>query len=199
MGGNTDALQWIAQIQQGRDVEHNSRLLFKAYYGWVRGFFTRRRLPPERAEELAQETLFQAFQHLRSFRGDGSFESWLFAIAANQLRNEHRRLSQRKRDAPEVSIEASTLDDEKPLELADGAASPEAATLMRERLREVDRAIASLPERPRDCIRLRLAGYGYAEIAELLKLSPSTARFHVFTARQRLQQELGDELGGLDD
>lgn len=199
MGGNTDVLQWVAELQRGHEVEHNSRRIFKLYYGWVRGFFTRRRLPLERAEELAQETLFQAFQHIHSFRGDGSFESWLFAIAANLLRNEHRRLSQLKRDAPEISIETAALDDEKPLELVDNTATPEAAALMRERLRALDGAISKLPDRPRECIRLRLAGHGYAEIAEILRLSPSTARFHVFTARQRLKQELGEELGELED
>jgi RNA polymerase sigma-70 factor (ECF subfamily) len=190
--GEPQVLRWIGELQRQTRVEINSRKIFDRYYGWVRGFF-RRRLSPERAEDLAQETLFQALRGIASFRGGGTFESWLFAIAANLLRNERRRLLRQKRAASEVPIEASSA--ETGVDLVDAVDSPEAATFQRERLRALDRAVSRLPEKPRLCIRLRLAGYDYPEIAELLEMSPSTARVHVFTARKRLHDEFGEEFG----
>lgn len=191
--GSPDVLGWVAELQRQTNVEFNSRRIFNRYYRWVRGFFSRRGLAAERAEDLAQETLFQALQGIRSFRSGGTFEAWLFAIAANLLRNEKRNLSRLKRAAPEVSIEASSP--EIGAEVVDSADSPEAATFKRERLRALDRAVAELPEKPQECIRLRLAGYDYPEIGEILKLSPSTARVHVFTACQRLRDKFGEEFG----
>jgi RNA polymerase sigma-70 factor (ECF subfamily) len=35
---------------------------------------------PDEAEEAVQETFFRAFRGIRSFRGDASFRTWLFAI-----------------------------------------------------------------------------------------------------------------------
>lgn len=191
--GTLEVLSWVKGLQRGEGIEANSQRIFKRYYGWVRGFFIRRRLPPERAEELAQDTFFQMFERIQSFRGDGSFESWLFAITANLLRYERRRLSQQKRNAPEVPIEMPDPRTGAPVEVVDSALLPEAAAFERERRRALDQAIARLPERPQECIRLRLAGNDYLEIAEILRLSASTARAHVFTARHRLQRELGEE------
>lgn len=191
--GNLEALRWIEELQRGVQVERNSQRLFETYYGWVRSFFVRRKLPLDRAEDLSQETFFRVFQNIGSFRFDGTFESWLFAIAANLLRHEKRYRAQLKRSATEVSIEDS---EETPSpELVDREILPEERALRRERMEALERAIEKLPEKPRDCVRLRLAGRDYAAIAEILRLSTSTARVHIYTARQRLQQEFGEELG----
>ena len=44
-----------------------------------------------RAEELAQEAFIKAWRGLRSWRREGSFSTWLFALAANVYRSELRR------------------------------------------------------------------------------------------------------------
>jgi RNA polymerase sigma-70 factor (ECF subfamily) len=44
-----------------------------------------------RAEELAQEAFVKAWRGLRSWRREGSFSTWLFALAANVYRSELRR------------------------------------------------------------------------------------------------------------
>ena len=195
--GGTEVLGWVAELQRGESVEVNSRRIFRRYYGWVRSFFTRRRSTFERAEELTQETFLQAFQGIGSFRGGGTFESWLFAIAANRWRNERRRSSRQKRDAPEVS-----LDDELPrragsLEIEDDRRSPEETALEKERLSQVMEIIGGLPAKQRQCLQLRFAGYDYSKIAELLRLSQSTVRVHVHAARKRLQDELEEPRDGI--
>lgn len=192
-------LRWVGELQRGEKIEANSQNLFKHYYAWVKNFFVRRNVPPERAEELAQDTFFQVFERIQSFRGDGSFNSWLFAITANLLRYERRRLAQQKRNAPEVPIETPDPRSGTSMEIVDGALLPEAAAYENQRRKALDQAIAQLPVRPQECIRLRLAGNDYPEIAEILRLSASTARVHVFTARQRLQEEFGEEFRGWFD
>ena len=197
--GEIEVPRWVEELRRGEHVEANSRRVFERYYGWVRSFFSRRGIPRERAEELAQETFLQCFRRIRSFRGQGSFESWLFAIAANHFRNDKRRRSQQKRDRPEVSLDGEAAPGANGLEVVGGTESPAAKAFNKERLKALGKAIDELPEKPGHCIRLRLAGYEYPEIAELLKLSPSTARVHVYTARQRLQDRFGDEFGGWMD
>lgn len=189
---------WVAALQAGEETEANSRRIFRHYYSWVRGFFERRlgdRGNIERAEELAQETFLEAFRQIQSFRWVGTFDSWLFAIAANQLRNERRRLSQKKRDAEVVEL-AADGSERLPAELAVGfAGSPEKLATSKQQLQRVLVAIERLPEQQQSCLRLSLVGYDYGKIGELLKIAPSTARVHVHAARKRLRGEFPD----LDD
>ena len=44
-----------------------------------------------RAEELAQEAIIRAWRGLGSWRREGSFSTWLFALAANVFRSELKR------------------------------------------------------------------------------------------------------------
>ncbi len=193
--GGTKVLRWVEALQQGRDVEANSRRVFRFYFSRIRSFFAGRLRDSERAEELAQDTFFQAFQRINSFRRDGSFDSWLFGIAANLLRNEWRRLSRKKHKADEPPPDG---DEPQSLGPADVGDSPEKGAATRERVRLVMAVIENLPQKPRDCLRLHLAGYGYGKIGELLKMAPSTARVHVHAARKRLRSQFPDAADWLD-
>ena len=57
-----------------------------------------------RAEEMAQEALVRAWRGLKQWRREGSFSTWLFALAANVFRSELKRFpaaDARIEDAPE--------------------------------------------------------------------------------------------------
>jgi RNA polymerase sigma-70 factor (ECF subfamily) len=45
----------------------------------------------ERALDMAQEVLLNAYRNLDSFRGESAFGSWLYSIARNRCFNEQRR------------------------------------------------------------------------------------------------------------
>src|SRR5580693_4559683 len=45
----------------------------------------------EEAEDAAQEVMINAFRHLKSFRGDAKFSTWLVTIAMNEARQRLRK------------------------------------------------------------------------------------------------------------
>jgi len=94
-----------------------------------------------RAEELAQEAFIKAWRGLRGWRREGSFSTWLFALAANVYRSELRRFP-----ALNVGLEEIT----EPSAPA-GQHSSLAAQLSAETVR---RAVLALPLRYREPVVL---------------------------------------------
>jgi RNA polymerase sigma-70 factor, ECF subfamily len=127
-------------------------------------------------DDLVQEALFRAFRRLDGWRGEASFRSWLFAIASNVLKDEHRRRKGRQ---------VLSLEDRDIRDSADPAADL-AATETAERLRT---GIASLPRLQREVFLFRTQqGAGYAEIAAALGTTPGAARVHYHHAVKRLKE-----------
>ncbi len=90
LAGDVNAFEGIAQRWQGPLVNMAWR------YCRDRG----------RAEEMAQEALVRAWRGLKQWRREGSFSTWLFALAANVFRSELKRIPTmdiRIEDAPEPS------------------------------------------------------------------------------------------------
>jgi RNA polymerase sigma-70 factor (ECF subfamily) len=186
----------VEELQDGVRAEQNSRLLFEHYYPWVRRFFRRLGYTEQDSEDLAQDTLERVLRQIGAFRGEGSFKSWLFASASNLHRNEHRRLHREKRNAPEVSIDATTDDGARLYEPAALEASPAREVYEREREEALARAVKALPPHMRHVLTMRIGqGLKYREIATVLHISVETVKAHLFQARQRLRAELGEDFG----
>lgn len=186
----------VEELQDGVRVEQNSRLLFEHYYPWVRRFFRRFGYTEQDSEDLAQETLERVLRQIGSFRRDGSFKSWLFASASNLHRNEHRRLHREKRNAPEVSIDATTDDGVRLYEPPSPEASPAREVYQREREEALSQAVNALPPQMRQVLQLRIGqDLKYREIATVLRISVETVKAHLFQARKRLGEELGEDFG----
>ena len=75
LGGDVNAFEGIVRRWQGPLVNMAWR------YCRDRG----------RAEEMAQEALVRAWRGLEQWRREGSFSTWLFALAANVFRSELKR------------------------------------------------------------------------------------------------------------
>lgn len=186
----------VQELQAGVRVEANSRRVFELLYPWVRRFFGRLGYSAQDSEDLAQETFSRVFDQMRSFRNDGSFKSWLFAVAANLHRNEARRRHREKRDAPEVSLD-TTAEEGNPLRDPPAQeASPAQEVYEKERREALARAVKELPPQMGQALALRIdQDLKYREIATVLKISIETVKAHLFQARQRLRAVLGDEFG----
>lgn len=154
--------------------------------------FLRRRVGPEEAEDVLQETFVRAIRS-GTYRGDdGNARAYLMATARHVLINRLRR--------PRLVVNAGDLtpDDaarDALAEVADAAATPEddaAWSAFRRRLLEV---LGELKETYRQAFELGvLQQRSYAEIAGLTGWSLPQVKINVYRARQRVIQGLADYL-----
>jgi RNA polymerase sigma-70 factor (ECF subfamily) len=122
---------------------------------------------PHAAEDLLQETFFQAARRRERLSEAVSPRAWLFAIARNAAATALRRRRP-----------TSVLPDEIPA--APIAEDP--------RLDAVREAIAELPETLRETIELRLRDeLSYEEIAEVMRIPLGTVRSRLHHAMRRLR------------
>lgn len=61
--------------------------IYRKHAGTVYAFLLSRTRDPDLAEELTQETFFQAVEGIGKFRGDSSVLTWLCGIAKNLWRS----------------------------------------------------------------------------------------------------------------
>lgn len=142
------------------------------------------------AEDLAQETMFQAVRRLAELREPERFRPWLYTIALNRARLWWRRAPARR-----FTQSLDTLLVERPVtverHLAGDAASAEAAWEANDLARAIGRAISALPrEQHRAIVAHYVEGLTYGETAALLGVPASTVRGRLHHARGRLRREL---------
>jgi len=108
---------------------------------------------PDVAEDLMQETLLRALRSMGTYRPEGKFRAWIFRIAVN-LARDWIRGQPRRRTVP-LGDEA---DETAPGVTPVTDAPPDADALSRERARDVDRALARLPNADREVLLMRYYG-----------------------------------------
>ncbi len=176
----------IEALLAGERREESFRRLFELYYPMVSHFFGKRGFSPDECLDLTQETFLGIFEGIGSFRREAPFETWLFRIAANVYRKRLRRQSASKRTGQEVPLDSGT-------ELVQPTPGPNGDALGKERARLLREAVEALPEQMRRCLILRCyRELKYREVGEVLGLSTETVKAHLFQARQRLRESLGD-------
>ena len=131
------------------------------------------------AEELLQETFYQALIHIDKFEGRCSLYTWLCCIGKNAWLKECNR---RKRYADTPYEE---------LRLADPALTPEEAAIRADELRRIRRAVRKLPEPYRDVFILHIyGGLKLKEIAAVYGKSESWARVTFYRAKTLIAKEV---------
>lgn len=133
----------------------------------------------EDAQEIAQEAFARAYLHIREFRAEAQFRTWLYRILVNLATDLYRK---RKWEAPEEEGE--------PLSMA--AADNPGDDLERKALRQAIRtAVEVLPTDLKTVILLReFEGLSYQEIAQVIRRPIGTVMSRLFHARRRLQETL---------
>lgn len=187
---------WIERWQRGIDREENFRKIFQEYYRRIYVLFAKWGFGDVECEDLAQETFLRVHRNLAGFRGDSKFATWLWEVAANVYKNTLRSRGTQKRDAQEVSLDASDADGAaggSVLALESGESDPLATLLCGERKQKLHEAMESLPPQMRRCVELRVnRDMKYREIAEQMNVSIDTVKAHLFQARQILKTKLDD-------
>ncbi|MHC4947655.1 MAG: RNA polymerase sigma factor [Planctomycetota bacterium] len=169
----------------GRGDERAWRVIVETYSGRVYGLLRAQCGDPDLAEEITQSTFCTIVAKIESYTELGRFESWLFRIAMNRLRDEMRR---RKRQAAPTEQEAlAALAGAGPGHAAPGEGTDEQTLALRE-------ALTRLSEADQRIIHLRHhAGLSFKQIAELLDqpLGTVLARQHRALKKLRALLEAG--------
>ena len=140
----------------------------------------------EEAEDVAQEAFVAAHRHLRDFREDASFKTWLLAIAWRKALTRRRSVKTfvRRFVQPPEDVE---------WQVPDQGRSQEQAVLDLELRSQLRREIARLKPSLRDALLLAAAGeQSYSEVAGVLGIPVGTLKWRVSEARRRIKVRLAE-------
>ncbi len=138
------------------------------------------------AEDLAEDTLVEAWRHLHRYNGRCQFFTWLCAILLNRYRNAVRG----KRSLLSPALPPDGRDDsELRLEqMAEPCCWPDEAAQRREEAVLVQQCIAALPAKHQQVIHLRFyVGESLEGIAAALGCSVGTVKSRLFHALDKLR------------
>jgi RNA polymerase sigma-70 factor (ECF subfamily) len=131
------------------------------------------------AEDLAQDTLVEAWKSLHRYNGKCQFFTWLCAILLNRYRNTLRF----QRARPQAATDNERAD------TADPANAPDVAIETREEAALLRKCIESLPPRHQQVIYLRFYAEDSLEgIAAALGCSVGTVKSRLFHALEKLRK-----------
>ncbi|GAC1671879.1 MAG: sigma-70 family RNA polymerase sigma factor [Candidatus Acidiferrum sp.] len=137
------------------------------------------------AKDAMQETFLKVYQHLKKFRGNARFTTWLTRIAVNE-----GLMMLRKRRPNIVSLEDVT-----PLEVKDGGASPEQSFAQTQLNRILSLAASELGPGPHVVFVLRhTEELSIKEIAQMLGLSIPAVKSRLRRVRLDLTEKLNKTL-----
>lgn len=127
------------------------------------------------AEELTQETFYQAIRSVDKYKGESSVYSWLCGIAKNLWLNEKRRRKYHPVSEPDENAEDNSVRPDEKAELAD------------EKMRLL-KCLHGLPENEKEIVLLRATGeLSFREIGELFGKTENWARVTYYRAKQKLK------------
>lgn len=130
----------------------------------------------ERADDLVQETMVKAWNHLASFQEGTNLKAWLFTILRNTFFSERRK---RRRE----------VEDAEGMYAAQLASKPEQPGYMD--LQDFREALTRLPDDQREALVLvGAAGFSYEEAADICTCAVGTIKSRVNRARNRLNDIL---------
>lgn len=137
------------------------------------------------AEEVTQESFYQAFISLSRFRGECSIKSWLCQIAKNTY---YKYL---KTHAKETYLEEELHQEkEQEEEAVSSVVEKKQVTL------HIRKVIADLDERSRRIVEYRLfEEKSYKEIGELVGIREATAKVLFSRAKVKIRERLKEEYG----
>jgi RNA polymerase sigma-70 factor (ECF subfamily) len=139
------------------------------------------------AEELAQDTLVEAWKSLHRYHGGCQFFTWLCAILLNRYRNTLRQ----KRPLPLSSLtggEQAEVQD-RLAGLTDHGSPPDQAAQLHEQAGRVRACLAALPPKHQQVIYLRFyVDDSLEEIAGAMGCSVGTVKSRLFNALEKLRR-----------
>lgn len=142
----------------------------------VYGFLLSRSQNHDLAEELTQETFYQAVKNIDKFKGKSNISTWLCGIAKNLLLEHHRKYKN------QVSLSDA---DEIPID------STETEFLSKWEEMGILKVLHNLQEPMREVIYLRLIGnLTFAQIGEIMEKNENWARVTFYRGKEKIIKEV---------
>ena len=171
--------QAVVEACQGGD-DDAFRVLFETHKDRVYSVALRYAGDSAAAMDIAQDTFVKLLSNIQQFRGDSSFESWLYRMVVNSCLDYHRK---RRRFLPLMDEALDVFRSSK-----EGALSE---MLREEQAERVQQVVAQLPEEQRIVVVLRYTeGRSYEEIADLLGCRRGTVASRLNRAHKALERRL---------
>lgn len=180
--------------------------IYKMHARTVYGFLLTRTGSPDLAEELTQETFYQALKSSDSFKGDSNVATWLCGIAKRVLGTYLKK--QKRQDAyfaamnksgesGRISGEGSRLSNEDigcvSMQASDAVCQPSAedsAMAVWDSM-QVVKLLHGLKEPMREVMYLRLIGnLSFAQIGEIMGQSENWARVNFYRGKEKVMKEV---------
>lgn len=147
------------------------------------------------AEDAAQEAILKAFTHIRQFRAEARFSTWLIQIAVNEA------LMRKRRAHPELIEPIGEREEEDgnytPRDFADWREIPSEVLERKEIRQRLAHAVTMLAEKYRQVFVLRdIERLSIEETAEALGISRASVKTRLLRARLMLRDMLAPGLSG---
>ena len=179
--------QLIASVQQGKRelfyelVRPYERRIYAAALAILRN--------EADAEDVCQEAMLKAFAHIRQFRAEARFSTWLIQITVNEA------LMRRRRDRTVVMEGLAQRPDEEgnytPRDFADWREIPSEALERKEVRQRLAEALATLDRKYREVFVMRdMEHLNIQETAEALGISTASVKTRLLRARLMLRDLL---------
>jgi len=146
------------------------------------------------AQDIFQETFIRVYRHADRFQDGCKFKPWLYAIAANQCRDELRKLKRRSflPLGDDGSFEKEGVKTVIPVDKRPG---PREIAKAREFKKILEDELGELtPEHREVVIMSRVLGLKYDEIAQVLNIPSGTVRSRLHYSLERLRERLKNKI-----
>lgn len=152
-------------------------VIYQEHAKTVYGFLLSKTKSPELAEELTQETFYQAIKGIDRFEEKSSVATWLCSIAKNQWYNYLKKNKEHELIGDEIAT--VTID------------SAEAHVMEQMNRVELMKLLHNLEDPIREVMYLRLSGdLSFREIGEVLGRTENWARVAFYRGKERILREV---------
>lgn len=158
----------------------NMDLVYRDYAQYVFKFLMTLCMEEHTAEELTQETFYQAVRSANKYDGSCKISTWLCQIAKHLW---YQELDRRRRRGTEPLSEVEEA------AMAADTATPEQRVSIKDEKMELFRKIHVLSETEKEVVLLRLTGaFSFAEIGDIVGRTENWARVTFYRAKQKIMR-----------
>ena len=164
-------------------------ILYSRYKSAIYLFIYRQCTAESQAEELTQEVFTKVVRSATSFRLEAKFSTWIYRIARNQVIDGFRKARHRKH----TSLDQPGNGDGPSLgeKLPNAGAEPDRQTIANRLRKDLEAAIAALPDNQREVFLLReYSGLKFDEIGDIVGAKVGTVKSRMRYALEALQKAL---------